>query len=74
MGNQDDLCDFASETVDTLSEIFYAILIHRGVDLVADEEREHVIGEDRSSTISASTCSNGRSSNSRRTLHPAWIG
>src|SRR2546426_12267827 len=27
-----------------------------------------------SSIISASTCSNGRSSNSRRTLHPAWIG
>src|SRR5439155_17156429 len=31
-------------------------------------------GSPRSSIISASTCSNGRSSNSRRTLHPAWIG
>src|SRR6516165_6949062 len=28
----------------------------------------------RSSTISASNCSNSRSSNLRRTLHPVWIG
>ena len=45
MGDVDDLRNFASETLYRVCEIFCSIVVHRGVDLVSDEEREHIIGE-----------------------------
>ena len=41
-----DLGDFACETVYTVAKTFRTIVIHRSVDLVADEQREHVVSED----------------------------
>jgi hypothetical protein len=50
VGDMDDLRNLASEMGYATPQISCPGVVHRGVDLVADEEREHVIGEDLAQT------------------------
>jgi hypothetical protein len=46
VGDEDDLRDSIYESDYTLAQVFCPGVVHGGVDLVADEDREHVVGQD----------------------------
>ena len=46
VGDQDYLADQISQAAKALSSVGSALVVHRGVNLISDEHREHAIGQD----------------------------